>query len=170
MTQEADESYFGPKHLKQTTLHHFQFIENGQAKLGQHYFRSKFTTFRTTTTITFLNKIHHTYHMPEVFMADGGSQFAWHDVAVWYLDHGLWYEQVAAYSPWVNSLLKGTNRKLLLCLKRLCAPDLGEDEYAKIVSLDHLPSNWPDIFNTAIEQQNRSLQVLLKPSMYTGLR
>ena len=37
MTQEADGSYFGPKHLKQTTLHYSQFIENGQAKLGQHY-------------------------------------------------------------------------------------------------------------------------------------
>ena len=36
MTQEADELYFGPKHLKQTTLHYSQFIENGQAKLGQH--------------------------------------------------------------------------------------------------------------------------------------
>ena len=37
MTQEADGSYFGPKHLKQTTLHYSQFIENSQAKLGQHY-------------------------------------------------------------------------------------------------------------------------------------
>ena len=36
MTQEADGLYFGPKHLKQTTLHYSQFIENGQAKLGQH--------------------------------------------------------------------------------------------------------------------------------------
>ena len=37
MTQEADGSYFGPKHLKQTTLHYSQFIANEQAKLGQHY-------------------------------------------------------------------------------------------------------------------------------------
>ena len=37
MTQEADGLYFGPKHLKQTTPHYSQFIENGQAKLGQHY-------------------------------------------------------------------------------------------------------------------------------------
>ena len=37
MTQEADGLYFGLKHLKQTTLHYSQFIENGQAKLGQHY-------------------------------------------------------------------------------------------------------------------------------------
>ena len=33
MTQEANGLYFGPKHLKQTTLHYSQFIENGQAKL-----------------------------------------------------------------------------------------------------------------------------------------
>ena len=31
-------SYFGPKHLKQTILIYSQFIENGQAKLGQYYF------------------------------------------------------------------------------------------------------------------------------------
>ena len=37
MTQEANGSYFGPKHLKQTILSYSQFIENGQAKLGQHY-------------------------------------------------------------------------------------------------------------------------------------
>ena len=36
MTQEADGLYFGPKYLKQIILSHSQFIENGQAKLGQH--------------------------------------------------------------------------------------------------------------------------------------
>ena len=38
MTQEADGLYWGPKHLKQTILSYSQFIENGQAKLGQHYY------------------------------------------------------------------------------------------------------------------------------------
>ena len=37
MTQETDGSYFRPKHLKQTILSYSQFIENGQAKLEQHY-------------------------------------------------------------------------------------------------------------------------------------
>ena len=37
MTQETNGSYFGPKHLKQTILSYSQFIENDQAKLGQHY-------------------------------------------------------------------------------------------------------------------------------------
>ena len=35
------------------------------------------------------------------------------------------------------------------------APDLGEDEYAKITTFDHLPENWPSHFNTAIEQLNK---------------
>ena len=43
MTQEADGLYCGPKHLKQTILHYSQFIENGQAKLGQHYLVSYLT-------------------------------------------------------------------------------------------------------------------------------
>ena len=37
MTQEANGSYLVPKHLKQAILSYSQFIENGQAKLGQHY-------------------------------------------------------------------------------------------------------------------------------------
>ena len=37
MTQEANGLYLGPKHLKHTILIYSQFIENGQAKLGQHY-------------------------------------------------------------------------------------------------------------------------------------
>lgn len=37
MTQEADGSYFGCKHLEQTILIYLHFIENGQAKLRQHY-------------------------------------------------------------------------------------------------------------------------------------
>ena len=37
MTQEADGSHFGPKHLKQIILSYSHFIENHQAKLGQHY-------------------------------------------------------------------------------------------------------------------------------------
>ena len=35
--QEAKWTYFGPKHLKQTILTYLHFIENGPAKLGQHY-------------------------------------------------------------------------------------------------------------------------------------
>ena len=122
---------------------------------SQKIFGHKFTTYSTTaTTIASLNKIHCTYHMPEVFMVDGGSHFTGHDMAEWCLEHGSRYGQVAAYSPWVNGLLEGTNGKLLSRLKRLCAPDLGEDKYAKITSFKNLPHNWPLHFDTAIKQLN----------------
>ena len=49
MTQEADGLYFGSKHLKQTTLRYSQFIENGQAKLGQHY---QILTVKTQLSLT----------------------------------------------------------------------------------------------------------------------
>lgn len=122
---------------------------------SQKVFGFKFTTYGTTsTTISSLDRIRRTYRMPEVFMADGGSHFLGHDVAEWCTQHGSRYQQVAAYSPWVNGLLEGTNGKLLAWLKRLCAPDLGEDEWANVTSFDHLPANWPLHFDTAIEQLN----------------
>ena len=125
---------------------------------SQKIFGHKFTTYGTmATTISSLNKIRHAYRRPEVFMADSGSHFAGHDVAEWYLQHGSRYEQVAAYSPWVNGLLEGTNGKLLSRLKRLCAPNLGEDEYMKMSSFEHLPQNWPLHFDTEIEQLNRHI-------------
>ena len=37
MTPKAKGSYFGPKHLEQTTLGHTHFIENAHAKPRQHY-------------------------------------------------------------------------------------------------------------------------------------
>lgn len=87
-------------------------------------------------------------------MADGGSHFAGAAVGEWCLEHNSRYQKVAAYSPWVNGLLEGTNGKLLSRLKRLCAPDLGEDEWAKITKFEDLPLSWPDHFDTAIEQLN----------------
>jgi hypothetical protein len=89
--------------------------------------------------------------MPEVFMADGRSHFAAHAMGEWCQEHGSRYQQVAAYSPWVNGLLEGTNGKLLSHLKRLCAPDLGEDGWKLITSFDDLPGNWLLHFDAAIE-------------------
>ena len=123
---------------------------------SQKIFGHKFTTYGTmATTIASLDKICCAYRMPEVFMVDGGSHFMGHDVAEWCLEHGSRYEQVAVYSPWVNGLLEGTNGKLLSRLKRLCAPKLGKDKYAKITSFENLPHNWPLHFDTAIEQLNQ---------------
>ena len=103
---------------------------------SQKVFGFKFTTYGSTTmTILSLNKIRQTYRMPEVFMADGGTHISCHEVADWCAKHTSRYHQVAAYSPWVNGLLEGTNGKLLSWLKRLCAPNLGEDEWEKMTPL-----------------------------------
>jgi hypothetical protein len=68
---------------------------------------------------------------------------------------------VAKYSPWVDGLVEGTNRILLGILKRLCAPDLGEEGWKKIEKWEHLPNNWPDHFDNAIFLlNNRILRAL----------
>jgi len=85
---------------------------------SQKVFGFKFTGYGTTvTTISSLEKIRQLYQVPEVFMADGGTHFLGHAVAEWCENHGSRYQQVAAYSPWVNGLLEGTNGKLLSRLK-----------------------------------------------------
>ena len=55
----------------------------------------------------------------------------------------------------MNGLLEGTNGKLLSQLKRLCTPNLGEDEWEKMTSFADLPENWPMFLDTAIEQLNK---------------
>ena len=50
---------------------------------------------------------------------------------------------VAAYSPWVNGLVEGTNKLFLHILKRLCTPDLDDESIGRM-SRDDLPKNWPD--------------------------
>jgi len=52
----------------------------------------------------------------------------------------------------VNRLVEGTN-KLLGILKRLCAPDLGEDEYALITDFTHLPRNWLDHLDEVLNKR-----------------
>jgi transposase InsO family protein len=124
----------------------------------QKIFGFKFTGYGTTaTTISSLEKIRQLYRVPEVFMADGGTHFSGHAVAEWCENHGSRYQQVAAYSPWVNGLLEGTNGKLLSRLKRLCAPNLGEDDWALITKFEDLPAHWPKHFDTAIEQLNQRI-------------
>jgi hypothetical protein len=122
---------------------------------SQKIFGFKFTSYGTVgTTILSLNCIHQLYWMPEVFMADGGSHFTGHAVRDWCDEHVLHYQQVLAYSPWVNGLFEGTNGKLLSHLKHLCTPNLGEDKWAKIMKFKDLPANWPIHFDTAIKQRN----------------
>jgi hypothetical protein len=60
---------------------------------------------------------------------------------------------VAAYSPWVNGLVEGANKLLLHILKRLCSPNLGEDEYERM-TVDDLPRTWPKHFDEAVRLLN----------------
>ena len=91
-------------------------------------------------------------------MVDGGPEFdndavreacAAHNVKLWI---------VPGYSPWINGLMEGMNAKLLGRLKRLCSPDLGEDEYNAM----DLPTSWPDHLEEAIEFLNNCILPNLK--------
>ena len=79
---------------------------------------------------------------PETFMTDGGSHFKNAEVCDFCVLWKCVQHVVSAYSPWINGLVEGTNKILLHVLKRLCAPDLGEDEYAEM-DWDALPKMWP---------------------------
>ena len=68
---------------------------------------------------------------------------------------------VAAYSPWINGLVEGTNKLLIHILKRLCTPGLGEDDYDKM----DLPKNWPDHFDEAIHSLNHRILPSLRFSL-----
>jgi transposase InsO family protein len=82
------------------------------------------------TTVAALHNIGNTYTDPDTFMADGGSHFNNEIVRAFCKERGIKLHIVAKYSAWVNGLVEGTNKILLGIQKRLCAPDLGEDEYA----------------------------------------
>ncbi|KAJ3517415.1 hypothetical protein NMY22_g13975 [Coprinellus aureogranulatus] len=68
---------------------------------------------------------------------------------------------VAAYSPWVNGLVEGTNKLLLYVLAHLCAPEVGEDGWENTDWKD-LPRTWPDHFKKAIRILNWRILPALK--------
>ena len=100
---------------------------------------------------------------PETLMADGGPEFNNGEMRALCKDRGVELRIVPAYSPWVNGLLEGMNAKLLAILKRLCAPDLGEDDYDKM-AMEDIPANWPDHLDAAIWALNRRILPNLKYS------
>jgi hypothetical protein len=108
------------------------------------------------TTNAALGDISSTFIPPETFMADGGPEFDNREVKEFCEAKGIKLHIVPSYSPWVNGLLEGTNSKLLGRLKRMCAPDLGEDEYEAMGWKD-LPKNWPDFLDTAVEALNNRI-------------
>ncbi|KIK36026.1 hypothetical protein CY34DRAFT_26467 [Suillus luteus UH-Slu-Lm8-n1] len=71
---------------------------------------------------------------------------------------------IAAYSPWINGLVEGANKILLHVLKRLCAPNLGEDDH-NALSWDELPLNWPDHLDDAVTALNHRILPALKFSL-----
>ncbi|KIK58486.1 hypothetical protein GYMLUDRAFT_111614, partial [Collybiopsis luxurians FD-317 M1] len=84
-------------------------------------------------------------------MSDGGSHFDNREVDVFCKKWGVKHHVTLAYLPWVNSLVEGTNKLLLHILKRLCAPELGEDsEEFMSMGWGSLPSLWPEFLDKAI--------------------
>ena len=96
----------------------------------------------------------------ETLMTDGGPEFDNEELRAECIRRGTKLEICPAYSPWVNGLIEGTNSILLNRLKRMCAPDLGEDEY---VGMD-VPSNWPDHLEAAVRCINDRILPNLKHS------
>ena len=82
-------------------------------------------------------------------MSDGGKHFNNKEVHELRKKWGTKTHIVAAYSPWVNRLVEGTNKLFLHILKRLCTPDLDSEEVEKSVPEDLL-KRWPDHFKEAI--------------------
>ena len=94
-------------------------------------------------------------------MADGGKHFKNREVAENCERWGTKLHTVAAYSPWVNGLVEGTNKLLLYVLARLCAPEVGEDGW-QVITWDKLPATWPDHFDKAIRILNWRILLALK--------
>lgn len=113
------------------------------------------------TTNDGLQNIFHNFQPPEAFMTDGGPHFKCQEVANFCESWGVDHHVVAAYSPWINGLVEGTNKLLIYILARLCAPELGEDKWAT-TKADELPSNWPDLLDRAIRILNWRVLPALK--------
>ena len=117
---------------------------------SQHVWGEKLKTAGSAkTTKKTMTRICHDFAPPEAFMSDGGSHFKNKEVQDFCDEWGIKHHVVAAYSPWINGLVEGTNRLLLYVLARLCAPEVGEDGWQSM-SWEDLPKTWPDHFDRAI--------------------
>jgi hypothetical protein len=113
------------------------------------------------TTTDSLNKIFQAFAPWETFMSDGGKHFNNKEVGELCGKWGTKTHIVAAYSPWVNGLVEGTNKLFLHILKRLCAPNLDDEEVERLTP-DNLPKHWPDHFEETIQILNWRLLPSLK--------
>ena len=128
----------------------------------QHVWGYKFKTAGTgKTTVKSLEDIFSGFAPAEVFMSDGGKHFKNNEVTLCCEKWGSRHHVVAAYSPWVNGLVEGTNKILLYVLARLCASEVGEDGWQGM-SWSELPKTWPDHFDEAIQILNWRILLALK--------
>jgi len=129
---------------------------------SQHVWVTKFKTAGTAkTTVDSLNGIFNNFTAAETFMTDGGQHFNNEVVKEYCAKWSCTHHVVAAYSPWINGLVEGTNKLLLHVLKRLCAPSLGEDNTTED-NWQKLPKTWPDHLDDAIRALNNRLLPALK--------
>lgn len=124
-------------------------------------FKSKTATGKNT--VDSLKHIVQGFTAPNTLMTDGGSHFNCNEVKAFCDENNIKLHVVAAYAPWLNGLLEGSNGILLNALKRLCAPGLGEDDYEHMATKD-IPKNWPDHLDTAIKHLNDRILPSLKYS------
>ncbi|KAK0482837.1 hypothetical protein EDD18DRAFT_1112473 [Armillaria luteobubalina] len=88
-------------------------------------------------------------------MSDGGPPFNNEEVHGICADFGCKTHIVTAYSPWVNGLVEGWNKILLVILARLCAPNLGEEGW----HLDYTPNEL--FFRTGINSTPSKLAAVI---------
>jgi hypothetical protein len=107
--------------------------KGGFTKIGLFFdvFSPKLWAFKSISpagknTVNSLRRIVQMFTRPGTFMADGGSHFNCGEVRDYCDAVRTKLHIVAAYSPWLNGLLEGSNGILLNALKRLCAPGLGK--------------------------------------------
>jgi hypothetical protein len=131
---------------------------------SQHVWAFKLKSAGTAkSTVDALSRIFQDFTAAETFMTDGGKHFDNNEVRTTCEKWGTSTHIVPAYSPWINGLVEGTNKILLHVLKRLCAPNLGEDEYDAL-PVENIPRNWPDHLEEAIRTINSRLLPALKYS------
>jgi hypothetical protein len=114
--------------------------------------KHKSATTRKTSSAGY-GHICDTFTPAETLMADGGPEFDNEVLRAECEARGTKLHITPAYSPWVNGLVEGMNKKLLNVLKRMCAPDLGEDESCA----DDVLRNWPDHLDEAVRIINNTI-------------
>jgi hypothetical protein len=77
----------------------------------------KYKSATGKTTVDSMRRISQGFIAPETLMVDGGSHFDCNEFRNYCGTIGTKLHIVAAYAPWINGLLEGSNRILLNALK-----------------------------------------------------